>query len=192
MNEIWYEPSVERESLRVLRASYRRYSVRPGGAAKLAGPGTARPARRQRRVGKKIPSPPLPRNSSALPSASSRSCPCRRTSLSLSLSRLVVVLVRARSLRVCLLLASKDLRFREEKTLFCYSPFSRKYHHLQEPQDPDRELASPRVLCWGSNSSPRWQNYRSSCRRGVSGGSAAPLRPLSPPPPPPPTPALWL
>ena len=121
MNEIWYEPSVERESLRVLRASYRRYSVRPGGAAKLAGPGTARPARRQRRVGKKIPSPPLPRNSSALPSASSRSCPCRRTSLSLSLSRLVVVLVRARSLRVCLLLASKDLRFREEKTLFCYS-----------------------------------------------------------------------
>lgn len=81
---------------------------------------------------------------------------------------------------------------RDEKTLFCYSPFSRKYHHLQEPQDPDRELASPRVLCWGSNSSPRWQNYRSSRRRGVSGGSAAPLRPLSPPPPPPPTPALWL
>ena len=78
------------EQLRVLRASCRRYFVRPGGAAKLAGPGTERPARRQRRVGKKIPSPPLPRSSSALPSASSRSCPCRRTSLSLS-SRLVLV-----------------------------------------------------------------------------------------------------
>ena len=100
--------------------------------------------------------------------------------LSLSLSLVSSSSWCARSLRVCLLLASKDLRFREEKTLFCYSPFSRKYHHLQEPQDPDRELASPRVLCWGSNSSPRWQNYRSSRRRGVSGGSDAPLRPLSP------------
>ena len=101
LNEIWYEPSVERESLRVLRASYRRYSVRPGGAAKLAGPGTARPARRQRRVGKKIPSPPLPRNSSALPSASSRSCPCRRTSLSLSLVSSSSWCARARFASVC-------------------------------------------------------------------------------------------
>ena len=101
LNEIWYEPSVERESLRVLRASYRRYSVRPGGAAKLAGPGTERPARRQRRVGKKIPSPPLPRSSSALPSASSRSFPCRRTSLSLSLVSSSSWCARARFASVC-------------------------------------------------------------------------------------------
>ena len=102
------------EQLRVLRASYRRYFVRPVGAAKLAGPGTERPARRQRRVGKKIPSPPLPRNSSALPSASSRSCPCRRTSLSLVSSSSWC----ARSLRVCLpvslLFESRDLRFDTE------------------------------------------------------------------------------
>lgn len=103
------------EQLRVLRASYRRYFVRPVGAAKLAGPGTARPARRQRRVGKKIPSPPLPRSSSALPSASSRSCPCRRTSLSLVSSSSSWC---ARSLRVCLpvslLFESRDLRFDTE------------------------------------------------------------------------------
>ena len=121
LNEIWYEPSVERESLRVLRASYRRYSVRPGGAAKLAGPGTARPARRQRRVGKKIPSPPLPRNSSALPSASSRSCPCRRTSLSLSLVSSSSWCARARFASVCFW-RRKILDFEKKKRCFATAP----------------------------------------------------------------------
>ena len=103
------------EQLRVLRASYRRYFVRPVGAAKLAGPGTARPARRQRRVGKKIPSPPLPRSSSALPSASSRSCPCRRTSLSLVSSRRPGALARFAS--VCCPFSSSFWSLKQEDFL---------------------------------------------------------------------------
>ena len=103
------------EQLRVLRASCRRYFVRPGGAAKLAGPGTERPARRQRRVGKKIPSPPLPRSSSALPSASSRSCPCRRTSLSLVSSRRPGALARFAS--VCCPFSSSFWSLKQEDFL---------------------------------------------------------------------------